>query len=142
MPTGCNRVPLFELAIKYMKTYMFVQQLGRVPSGCKRVPLEKHGKTYMYSHVSACSQANAWLTEASHSGSQPQPATGGCGQVHPGAALGGNGLEPVMALKHIKTFSFCIIPAATGGCGQVHPGAALGFSRPQAGAARCTRVQP
>ena len=69
---------------------MFVQQLGRVPSGCKRVPLEKHGKTYMYSHVSACSQANAWLTEASHSGSQPQPATGGCGQVHPGAALGGN----------------------------------------------------
>ena len=67
---------------------MFVQQLGRVPSGCKRVPLEKHGKTYMYSHVSACSQANAWLTEASHSGSQPQAATGGCGQVHPGAALG------------------------------------------------------
>ena len=67
---------------------MFVQQLGRVPSGCKRVPLEKHGKTYMYSHVSACSQANAWLTEASHSGNQPQPATGGCGQVHLGAALG------------------------------------------------------
>ena len=40
-----------------------------------------------------------------------QPATGGCGQVHPGAALGGNGVEPVIALKHVKIFSFCIIPA-------------------------------
>ena len=127
VPTGCNRVPLFELAIKYMKTYMFVQQLGRVPSGCKRVPLEKHGKTYMYSHVSACSQANAWLTEASHSGSQPQAATGGCGQVHPGAALGGNGVEPVIALKHIKIFSFCIIPA--------------GADRVRAGTSRSTCIQ-
>ena len=31
--------------------------------------------------------------------------------MHPGAALGGNGVEPVIALKHIKICSFCIIPA-------------------------------
>ena len=47
--------------------------------------------------------------------------------MHPGAALGGNGVEPVIALKHIKIFSFCIIPA--------------GADRVRAGTSRSTCIQ-
>ena len=53
--------------------------------------------------------------------------------MHPGAALGGNGVEPVIALKHVKIFSFCIIPA---GADRVRAGTSRSTCIP-AGAGLC-----